>query len=171
MNRREALMNLLRAGGVGAGAATLGVWFRGRSSRPVEAVIGAAKRSHLIADNATLPEVVVIEGGEPVQLVQWALRELGGIDRFVSRTDTVLLKPNIGWDRTPEQAANTNPEVVAEVVRQCLQAGAKKVIVTDVSCNDPRRCFQRSGIADAARNAGAEVVLPDPAMFKDVDLQ
>jgi uncharacterized protein (DUF362 family) len=60
---------------------------------------------------------------------------------------------------------------VAEVIRQCSNAGAKRVIVTDVSCNDPRRCFQRSGIAEAARLAGAEVVLPDPAMFKDVDLQ
>jgi uncharacterized protein (DUF362 family) len=83
----------------------------------------------------------------------------------------VLVKPNIGWDRTPEQAANTNPEIVAEVVRQCLSAGAKKVIVTDVSCNDARRCFQRSGIAEAARSAGAQVLLPDPAQFKDVDLE
>ena len=81
------------------------------------------------------------------------------------------MKPNIGWDRTPEQAANTNPRIVAEIVRQCWNAGAKRVIVTDVSCNDPRRCFQRSGIAEASRREGAEVVLPDPARFKDVDLQ
>ena len=39
--------------------------------------------------------------------------------------DVVVLKPNIAWDRTPEQAANTNPELVAEVVRQCWQAGAQ----------------------------------------------
>jgi len=81
------------------------------------------------------------------------------------------VKPNIGWDRTPEQAATTNPDVVAEIVRQCSNAGAKRVIVTDVSCNDPRRCFQRSGIAEAAGRAGAEVRLPDPAMFKEVDLK
>ena len=80
--------------------------------------------------------------------------------RFVSRADVVLVKPNIGWDRTPEQAANTNPAVVAEVVRQCLNAGAKRVIVTDVSCNEARRCFERSGIAEAARRAGAELFFP-----------
>jgi uncharacterized protein (DUF362 family) len=91
--------------------------------------------------------------------------------RFVSRGDVVLVKPNIGWDRTPEQAANTNPDVVAEIVRQCWQAGAKKVSVTDVSCNDPRRCFQRSGIAEAARREGAEVILPDPDKFKEVEIQ
>jgi uncharacterized protein (DUF362 family) len=108
--------------------------------------------------------------GEPRALVQRALADLGGMSRFISRQDVVVIKPNIAWDRTPEQAANTNPELVAEVVRQCWQAGAKRVIVTDVSCNEPRRCFQRSGIQAAARAAGAEVILPDPEMFRDVEL-
>jgi uncharacterized protein (DUF362 family) len=131
----------------------------------------AAKRGHTIATDPKLPEMAVITGDDPAQLTRQAIEELGGIRRFIARGDIVLVKPNIGWDRTPEQAANTNPDVVAEVIRQCSNAGAKRVIVTDVSCNDPRRCFQRSGIAEAARLAGAEVVLPDPAMFKDVDLQ
>jgi uncharacterized protein (DUF362 family) len=131
----------------------------------------AAKRGHTIAADPTLPEIAIITGDDPAQLTRQAVEELGGIRRFIARGDVVLVKPNIGWDRTPEQAANTNPDVVAEVIRQCSIAGAKRVIVTDVSCNDPRRCFQRSGIAEAARLAGAEVVLPDPAMFKDVDLQ
>jgi uncharacterized protein (DUF362 family) len=102
--------------------------------------------------------------------VAQALANLGGIGRFVSKQDVVVLKPNIAWDRTPEQAANTNPELVAEVVRQCWLAGARRVIVTDVSCNEARRCFQRSGIMAAARAEGAEVVLPDPDRFREVDL-
>ena len=73
-------------------------------------------------------------------------------------------------DRTPEQAANTNPEVVAETVKLCWQAGAKHVIVTDVSCNEARRCFQRSGIAEAAKREGAEVILPEPSRFREVNL-
>jgi uncharacterized protein (DUF362 family) len=113
---------------------------------------------------------MVAQSGEPRALVQRALADLGGIGRFVGHQDVVVLKPNIAWDRTPEQAANTNPEVVAEVVRQCWQAGAKRVIVTDVSCNEPRRCFQRSGIQAAAHAEGAEVLLPDPEMYREVDL-
>jgi len=171
ISRRQALLKLLRVGSIGAGVALLGEWLSGRSRHPVEAVITNAKRSHTVAADAHFPDVVIVEGAEPPQLVQTALRELGGISRFVARNDIVLVKPNIGWDRTPEQAANTNPQLVAEVVRQCLSAGAKKVIVTDVSCNDPRRCFQRSGIAEAARNAGALVLLPDPTQFKDVDIE
>jgi uncharacterized protein (DUF362 family) len=67
--------------------------------------------------------------------------------RFISRGDIVVVKPNIGWDRTPLQAANTNPEVVAAVVRLALDAGARKVVVTDASCNDP-------GGASSARASG-----------------
>ena len=99
-----------------------------------------------------------------------ALDELGGIRRFVARGDVVVVKPNIGWDRAPEQAANTNPVLVAEVVRMCREAGAKRVVVTDVSCNDARTCFDRSGIAAAAKEAGAEVILPEERRFKEVNL-
>jgi len=129
------------------------------------------RRSHTVPADPGLPDMAVIRGDDPSQLAREAIAELGGIKRFISRADVVLIKPNIGWDRTPEQAANTNPSVIAEVIRQCTNAGAKRIIVTDVSCNDPRRCFQRSGIAEAAQREGAEVILPDPARYKEVDIQ
>jgi uncharacterized protein (DUF362 family) len=171
LSRREALLKLLRVAGAGAGAAGLGIWLSEHSWRPEAALAMAAKHGHTVVADPNLPEMAIIQGGEPTQLARQAVEELGGMRRFVSRGDVVLVKPNIGWDRTPEQAANTNPEVVAEIVRQCLNAGAKRVIVTDVSCNDARRCFQRSGIAEAAKLAGADVILPDPSRFKEVDLQ
>lgn len=170
IGRREAMLQMLRLAGIAGGTAAAGYWLRTRSSHPVEALVTNARRNHTVAANPKFPDMAVIHDGEPAQLVRRALDELGGIRRFVSRADIVVVKPNIAWDRTPEQAANTNPEAVAEVVRQCREAGAKKVIVTDVSCNDPRRCFERSGIAAAAAREGAEVVLPDPSRFKEVDL-
>jgi uncharacterized protein (DUF362 family) len=170
-SRREALIKLLRVAGAGAGAAGLGVWLSEHSWRPETALAMAAKHGHTVAADPKLPEMAIIQGGDPIQLARQAVEELGGMRRFISRGDVVLVKPNIGWDRTPEQAANTNPDVVAEIVRQCSNAGAKRVIVTDVSCNDARRCFQRSGIAEAARLAGADVILPEPSRFKEVDLQ
>ncbi len=173
LTRREATLQLLRLGGVAAGAAGAAVWLREHSFRPVPAQAEQARHDHRITSDSQTPQwphLTVVQGGEPRALVQRALEDLGGIRRFVSRQDVVVLKPNIAWDRTPEQAANTNPEVVAEVVRQCWQAGAKRVIVTDVSCNEPRRCFQRSGIQAAARAEGAEVILPDPELYREVDL-
>ncbi|MGB8658508.1 MAG: DUF362 domain-containing protein [Candidatus Zixiibacteriota bacterium] len=105
----------------------------------------------------SFPDIAVVTNGDPASLARQAVELLGGMKRFVSKGDVVVVKPNIGWDRSPEQAANTNPEVVAEVVRMCLQAGAKKVKVFDRSCNNPSRCYQNSGIKKAASDAGAEV--------------
>ena len=170
LSRREAMLHLLRAGGIAAAASAAGYWLSERSARPVAVQAEQAHRDHRVAVNPQLPTMTVVQGGEPTALVQRALADLGGISRFISRQDIVVIKPNIAWDRTPEQAANTNPDLVAEVVRQCWQAGAKRVIVTDVSCNEPRRCFQRSGIQAAARAAGAEVILPDPELFREVEL-
>ena len=170
LTRREAMLQVLRVGGVAAATAAGAVWLSEHSFRPAPAHAEQGRRDHRIAADPQLPKITVVQGGEPRALVQRALQDLGGIRRFVGRQDVVVIKPNIAWDRTPEQAANTNPELVAEVVRQCWQAGAKRVIVTDVSCNEPRRCFQRSGIQAAARAAGAEVILPDPELFREVEL-
>jgi uncharacterized protein (DUF362 family) len=170
LTRREAMLQLLRVGGIAAGTTGAAVWLSEHSFRPVPAHAAQGRRDHRTSPAPQLPHLSVVQGGEPRALVQKSLENLGGMRRFVGHQDVVVVKPNIAWDRTPEQAANTNPEVVAEVVRQCWQAGAKRVIVTDVSCNEARRCFQRSGIQAAAKAEGAEVILPDPELFREVDL-
>jgi uncharacterized protein (DUF362 family) len=109
---------------------------------------------------ASAPRAAAARGSDPGTNVRRAVAALGGMESFVRPGEVVLIKPNIGWDRLPEQAADTDPHVVAELVRLCLAAGAKRVIVTDISCNDPRRCFARSGIAAGAAAAGAEVLEP-----------
>ena len=169
--RRDVLLQLLRVGGLGAGAAAAAVWLDSRSRRPEEPAALTLNRSYEVAPNPDLPQMVVSQGEDPRRLVQKAIEELGGIRRFVAPRDVVVVKPNIAWDRTPQQAANTNPDVVAEVVRLCRGAGAVRVIVTDVSTNEPRRCFQRSGIAEAARAEGAQVILPEDRLFREVDLR
>lgn len=169
--RREFLLRVLRLGGLGAVTAGAGAWLHGRSRRPEEPRLLVAERRAGVPADPSLPELVVAQGESPRQLLRRALDELGGIRRFIARGDVVVVKPNIGWDRGPEQAANTNPVLVAEVVRLCQEAGAGRVIVTDVSCNDARTCFDRSGIAAAARAVGADVVLPEERRFKEVDLR
>jgi uncharacterized protein (DUF362 family) len=107
----------------------------------------------------------------PERLVRRAVEAMGGIGKFVSRGDIVVVKPNIGWDRMPIHAANTNPDVVGAVIRLAYEAGAKKVVVADGSCNDPNRCFQRSGIWRAAYELGADVVLPQEHRFRSMRLK
>lgn len=116
----------------------------------------------LRAQAPSWPDIAWVEGDDPATITKKAIELLGGMKRFISRGDKVVIKPNIGWDRTPELAACTNPEVVRALVEMCFEAGAKEVIVTDNSTNAPQRCFSRSGIEAAAKAAGARVLLPNP---------
>jgi len=124
-----------------------------------------------IVEAEVAPDLAVAAGPVPSRTTTAAIQALGGMRRFVRTGDVVVVKPNIGWDRSPEQAADTNPEVVATVVTLCLEAGAKRVKVFDHPLNDARRCYSRSGIAEAARRAGAEVSYVDSSKFKEMRIQ
>ncbi len=108
-------------------------------------------------------DVGIASAATPAERARKAVALLGGMKAFVSRGEVVVLKPNIGWDRTPEQAANTDPEFVVAVAEMCLAAGAKSVRVFDRTCNDARRCYVSSGIKEAverfARKNGVEDAL------------
>ena len=172
-SRRDMLKRVGATAGVLAGSAVLGraVWDRGgfgvASNQGVRQV-----RDYRLRDRA--PEhaelsIAKAKDGEPVSadtLVRRAVDAMGGIKRFVSRGDIVVVKPNIGWDRMPIHAANTNPDVVGAVVQLAFEAGAKRVVVADGSCNDPNRCFQRSGIWRKVYALSAEVVLPAAHRFR-----
>ncbi len=118
----------------------------------------------------TKPGMSIITGTDPAAATTRAVDAIGGMSSFVSKGDVVIVKPNIGWDRTPEQAANTNPLVVATLVALAFDAGAKKVKVFDNTCNTARRCYTKSGIEEAARGAGADVFFVDERKFKKTNM-
>ena len=115
-------------------------------------------------------DLVVARGIPPARITKSAIDGLGGMKQFISRGDIVVVKPNIGWDRIPEYAATTNPEVISTVVRLCYEAGAKQVKVFDRTVTDPRRCYKQSGISDAASAVGGIVSYVDDRKFRDVKL-
>jgi uncharacterized protein (DUF362 family) len=116
----------------------------------------------------------VAKGKDYSELVTTVLKPLGGIEAFVNKGDRVVVKPNIGWDRKPEQAANTHPDVVKAIVQKCLQAEAKRVLVFDRTCNDQRRCYAQSGIKAAVESIGdsrAQIVFPDENKYVPVKIE
>ena len=120
---------------------------------------------------ATGAVVAVAEGTDHARITRNAINALGGMKRFVKPGQTVVVKPNMGWDRSPELAANTNPLVVRAVVEECLQAGAKKVKVFDRTCNDERRCYVNSGIESALKGLkGVEVKHLEEERYRMVTL-
>ncbi len=153
-NRREFLAGAAAAGAALAAPRSL----FGFAEKPADMAIARWSGSMDLAA-AEMQEAAA-------QLTEKAIESIGGMKRFVTRGSVVWVKPNIGWDRPPELAANTNPDVVATVVRHCLDAGAKVVKVGDNPCDLPARTYKVSGIADAAKRAGAEVVFLDRSRFR-----
>jgi uncharacterized protein (DUF362 family) len=108
------------------------------------------------------------------ELVARVLEPLGGISAFVKTGDNVVIKPNMSWDRNPDQAANTHPLVVKAIVEQSLNAGAKKVMVFDRTCNEERRCYVNSGIQQAMETIKDKRLAyyhPDTRKFVPVDIE
>ncbi len=105
------------------------------------------------------------------RLTRAALAALGGMPRFVSKGQAVFIKPTIAWDRRPEQAACTNPDVVAALVQLCYEAGAARVFVSDNPCVTPERTFTRSGIRQAAEKAGARCYPLNERQFRRMTIR
>ena len=103
-------------------------------------------------------DLIAIKGGKPDVMFDKAIESLGGMKTFVHKGNTVVVKPNIGWDVIPERAANTNPLLVNRIIKHCLDAGAKDVYVFDHTCDSWNSCYSNSGIERSVKDAGGKIV-------------
>lgn len=120
------------------------------------------------------PDLAAVTGTSYDLLVRKAIETLGGKERFVKSGDVVVIKPNIGWDRKPEQAANTHPIIVRTLVEMALDAGAAKIKIFDHTCNEKRRCYVNSGIQKTLEALGDKRVRLehiDERKFVPVDIK
>ncbi len=130
--------------------------------------------SELLAAERAAPVVAHATGKDYYRLTARVLEPLGGIGTFVKSGEKVVIKPNIAWDRNPEQAANTHPLVVKALVELSLEAGAGKVMVFDRSCNEPRRCYVNSGIQQVMKSIKDKRLAyyhPDDRKFIPVNIE
>ena len=155
MDRRKFLKSVAITGAVAVGGKTL---LKESSGMDILSQTFVNSASAAPATTAANFDLVAVLGGEPEAMFRKAIAEMGGMGKFIKKGDKVVVKPNIGWDKSPELAANTNPKLVTEVIKQCFKAGAKEVTVFDHTCDDWRKCYTNSGIEAAAKAAGAKVV-------------
>ena len=149
--------------------------------RTVQTAIAAAAGGLPVLDLLAMPvqagqapPLAVRKGQDIPFLVRETINALGGVENFVKQGDVVVVKPNIGWDRTVELAANTHPEVVKTLVQLCLEAGAKQVRIFDRTCNDERRCYMQSGIRpalEAIRSDRVSIEYIDRRSFKELAIK
>jgi len=171
MDRRRLLIRTAQTLGLAAGAGLWGVLFYSKDPvRRRDEKIYTFK-DYRVPEAEGYPTFTIVHGKDERKMARAAMDQLGGISRFIAPDDRVLIKPNVGWDRQPEQAANTNPALVQAMVELCLGAGASQVWVTDVSINDPYRSFARSGIEAAVKKSGGQVKYTTENDFVLTDLK
>ena len=108
---------------------------------------------------------------QALTMVKAAMEEMGGengVRHFITKGDVVVIKPNVAFDKNPDLGATTSPDTVSAVVKLCLSAGARKVIVCDNPINNPESCFFKTKVGDAALRAGAELMMPQDSYFEQL---
>jgi uncharacterized protein (DUF362 family)/Pyruvate/2-oxoacid:ferredoxin oxidoreductase delta subunit len=86
------------------------------------------------------------------------LEPLGGMTAFVSPGERILLKPNMLSAKAPAQAVTTHPAVVRVVADLVREAGGRAVIGDSPGIGGFQRVADRSGIARAAAESGADLI-------------
>jgi len=94
------------------------------------------------AHSSAAPDISVVKG-KPGAATRAAVNQLGGMQTFVKPGDKVVIKPNMSFANGVENATNTRPEVVRELVAMVKEAGASRVRVLDNTL-----CLAEPSIAD-----------------------
>jgi uncharacterized protein (DUF362 family) len=170
LNRRQFMVRSAKAWASILAACSIGYWFYD-STGPVGQTTDAAT---LQIPDFSLPELgermSIVRGDRRSETLELAMKSIGGLEAFIKKGDRVLLKVNAAFASAPMLSATTHPDMVTALTRLCLEAGAASVIVTDNPINDPASCFRLTGIEQAARSAGATIVLPQKEFFKPYSL-
>lgn len=115
--------------------------------------------------------VSVAHGKDRSRLVAAALDPLGGMGAFVRKGDRVVIKPNAAWSRTPEEAANVDPELLTDVIKECYSAGAKDVTVVEHTCDNHISALKVNGIKEAVSRTKASLeVLTKSSDYITIDV-
>ena len=170
INRRQFMARSAKAGASVLAACSIGYWFYNS--------IGPAGSTQDVASvkipDFSIPRLgqrmSIVRGGVRSESLELAFKSIGGIEAFIEKGDRVMLKVNAAFASPPMLSATTHPDTVAALTRLCLKAGAASVMVTDNPINDPASCFRLTGIDQAARSAGATVLLPQKEFFKPYSL-
>jgi uncharacterized protein (DUF362 family) len=168
-SRRHFLRQAALVAGSAAAASSLAWALRdpdGERGKPRKPQLELPQGGYAVGPSPVLPALGVAEGRDVPRLVRAAIEAVGGIGRFVRPGDVVVVKPNVAFERSAALGATTNPEVVGALVSLLREAGAREVRVADNPIESPEACFVRSGVYQAAVDAGAHVVLPSARDFE-----
>ena len=140
----------------------------GERGKPEKTRLVLPKGGYAVEPSSVLSQLGVARGENVDLMLRAAIGAIGGIGRFIQKGDVVLIKPNVAFERSASLGATTNPDVLKALIRLVQEAHPKEVRVADNPIESPEACFFRSGIRQAAIDAGARVILPTAADFENL---
>ncbi len=116
-----------------------------------------------------VPDISVVKG-KPGAATRAAVNHLGCMQTFVKPGDKVVIKPNMSFINGVENATNTRPEVVRELVAMVKEAGAARVRVLDNTLCQPEQSIAE--IKDACQMFNEDIIhaLTDYSFYKSTKL-
>jgi uncharacterized protein (DUF362 family) len=116
-------------------------------------------------------KLAFIRGGSPANMLDLGMEALGGLEQFVPKGATVLVKPTLRWNQGPESGRNTNPKLLAHLVEACYKLGSRAVYLVDHTEDEWTKCYKNSGIERAVKDAGAKILPGDQEfLYPEVQL-
>jgi uncharacterized protein (DUF362 family)/Pyruvate/2-oxoacid:ferredoxin oxidoreductase delta subunit len=83
---------------------------------------------------------------------------LGGVHEFVKRGDRVLLKPNLLFGKSPDEAVTTHPSIVKGVIQIVIEAGGIPFIGDSPGFGSAKRAAEKAGVMAVAEEMACPVV-------------
>jgi uncharacterized protein (DUF362 family) len=173
MDRRQFIRHMALTGATSASAMAAGfyLWQRQHFVPGFQEKTGITLPSWSAENLKSQADLAIAHGTDRITTTRAAIDALGGMQRFVSKGDVVLLKPNVAFDRPPALAATTHPDSLRAVAQLVLEAGARKVIVADNPINSPAGCFLKSGLKTVADELNLELMYPEHSAFTHLELE
>lgn len=126
----------------------------------------------ILAQNLQRTNIWVFVGADKVKLMKKCLEIIKANGGFGAGAKKLALKINAGWNRTPEQGANTHPILIDEFLKGCKKAGIHEVVLPEHSCDSAKATFAKSGIYEVAKKNNAKMIdlSSDKSSFVKVNL-
>jgi len=151
--------DLIRMGLAGGSAMLLA----GRLGAAPEAAVGAA---------AGKTDVWVFHCKDNKKLMQACLKQIADSGGFGKGVKKLTLKINAAWWRTPEQGANTHPELVDTFLKGCRDQGIKEMVMPENPVDSAAKSFPKSGLLAVAKANNVPMIdlRSDEKLFQDVEI-
>jgi uncharacterized protein (DUF362 family)/NAD-dependent dihydropyrimidine dehydrogenase PreA subunit len=110
--------------------------------------------------NVAIARCAGYESREVSRAVDEVLEHLGGITRFVSSGQSVLLKPNLLSAKSPERAITTHPAVLEGLIKAVRRAGGEPSLGDSPggALRGIERVWRNTGMADLSSRTGVPLL-------------